>query len=89
MTEPVPDICPGCGLELLGDPIPEQHAHLYGGTHFRREIGVEIRGVYDGVLFWACPDCGHAWNRWSKDTYRHKLAEHHMDRFKWSNAQRQ
>lgn len=21
---------------------------------------VEIRGVYDGALFWACP-CGHAW----------------------------
>ena len=30
-----------------------------------RAIGVEVQGVYDGVLYWACPDCGHAWPRWS------------------------
>jgi RNase P subunit RPR2 len=26
--------------------------------------GVEIQGVYDGILFWRCLDCGHAWQRW-------------------------
>lgn len=37
----------------------------YGDTtHFRRVMGHEVRGVYDGVLFWSCPDCGHAWPRW-------------------------
>lgn len=37
-----------------------------GKTHFRREIGIEIFGIYDGVLFWQCPDCGWAWHRaWS------------------------
>lgn len=25
-------------------------------------LGVVIRGVYDGVLFWRCEDCGHAWH---------------------------
>lgn len=34
-------------------------------THFRREIGYEDRDVYDGVLFWFCPDCGHAWHFWT------------------------
>ena len=27
-------------------------------------IGHEVRGVYDGVLFWSCGACGHIWNRW-------------------------
>lgn len=42
------------------------HCKPYGdSTHFRREMGHEVRGVYDGVLFWSCPDCGHAWPRWT------------------------
>lgn len=55
----------------------------YGdATHFRREIGHEVRGVYDGVLFWSCPDCGHAWPRWDDGAGRlsfeaaHYVAEH-------------
>ena len=36
----------------------------YGdSTHFRREMGFEISEVYDGVLYWGCPDCGLAWPR--------------------------
>lgn len=31
---------------------------------FSRIIGIEIQGAYDGVLFWQCPDCGKAWQRW-------------------------
>jgi hypothetical protein len=30
---------------------------------YSRVIGVEIRGVYDGILYWECPDCGFAWAR--------------------------
>lgn len=65
------DSCPLCGTDLIGDPIPQESRDRgsYGeATHFRREIGVEIRGVYDGVLYWKCPDCGGAWNRWPKKT---------------------
>ena len=32
-----------------------------------RWIGHEVRGVYDGVLYWSCTVCGHAWNRWTSD----------------------
>lgn len=36
----------------------------YGdATHFRREVGIQVSGVYDGVLYWSCPDCGLAWPR--------------------------
>lgn len=33
---------------------------------FSRIIGVEIRGYYDGVAKWRCPDCGAEWNRFSR-----------------------
>lgn len=46
-------------------------------------IGVEIQGVYDGVLFWACPDCHGTWNRWDpeRDPYRWGQAEEHRTKF--------
>ena len=59
------DHCPHCQVSLQGDPIPEEHRKWYGtSTHYRKEIGIEIMGVYDGVLFWKCKDCGGTWHRW-------------------------
>lgn len=67
MTTPV--TCPHCETSLQGDPIPQEYvdAGYYPPevTHYDRTIGVEVRGVYDGVLYWACPDCGHGWPRWT------------------------
>lgn len=58
------ETCPGCGSSMQAEPIPEEHRHNYGGkTHFSRVIGVEIPGVYDGVLYWLCPACSHRWHR--------------------------
>ena len=37
--------CPHCGTQLTKP----------GG--FLKTIGVEIRGMYDGVAYWLCPDC--------------------------------
>ena len=46
-----------------------------------RWLGHEIRGVYDGVLYWSCLDCGHAWNRWTDPTdRRHEAAEKYLFR---------
>lgn len=75
------DTCPECGTSLIGDPIPSEDRGAFGhAAHFRREIGVEIRGVYDGVLYWKCPDCGRAWNRWEKNTRLYEAAQLHVDR---------
>jgi predicted RNA-binding Zn-ribbon protein involved in translation (DUF1610 family) len=64
--------CPACGVSLVGDPIPEPDRYLFGGsTHFGRAIGIEIPGVYDGVLYWQCPDCGHTWDRFPPGDRRH------------------
>jgi hypothetical protein len=69
------DDCPNCKMSLVGDPIPDQSLPLYGGsTHYRKEVGVEIRGVYDGVLYWSCPGCGWAWHRWD-DSNPEKVAK--------------
>lgn len=69
----MPDICPHCATDLQGDAIPQEYIDKgwYGtNTHYSRKIGVEIRGVYDGVLFWQCPDCGGRWHRFSEGPLR-------------------
>lgn len=50
-TDLDPRACPKCGADLRIGP-------------YSRTIGIECRGIYDGVLFWACPDCRHGWHRW-------------------------
>lgn len=32
-------------------------------------MGHEIRGVYDGVLFWSCLAAGHMWPRFSAEEW--------------------
>ena len=74
------DICPLCKADLQGDEIPEEVQHMYSGTHFSRKIGYEIRGVYDGVLFWVCPDCDQAFHRWEIQDMRDR-AQPYIDKF--------
>ena len=67
--------CPSCGSDLQGAPIPEEHRAigLYGDnppTHFSRKVGIEYPGIYDGVLIWSCPDCGHSWPRFTTHALR-------------------
>lgn len=37
----------------------------YGNENarFSRLIGIEVRGLYDGVCKWRCPDCNAEWER--------------------------
>lgn len=37
-------------------------------------FGVEIRGVYDGILLWECRYCGHRWPRFPEGTGLHRRA---------------
>lgn len=54
--------CPHCNTSLIGDPIPKDIVEHYSGTHWRREIGIEYPGKYDGIWEWKCPDCGGTWD---------------------------
>lgn len=65
--------CPVNGCDLRAGEIPQDYLEkgYYGPwspedgpRYYSRMIGVEVPGVYDGVLYWRCPDCGAAWHRW-------------------------
>lgn len=47
------------------------------GLERAQVYGVEVRGVYDGVLYWQCPapSCGHAWHRFSEGHHLRRRAE--------------
>lgn len=57
--------CPTCSLDYeLNDKI----------------VGIEIRGLYDGVLFWKCP-AGHYFHRWPPDSIYYKRANAYAQEF--------
>lgn len=53
------------------ETCPHCTAPLTDGDE-RLELGHEMRGIYEGVLFWSCPHCGLAWSRFGNG---HRLAE--------------
>lgn len=67
------DACPACDADLL---------YERNGQTYTRLVGVEVRGVYDGILYWMCPSCEHRWHRWSyEDQPRlHAAAEPYVSR---------
>lgn len=71
------DMCPHCGEYLT---------HEVHGVVYTRATAVEVRGVYDGGLFYAhVPSpgepkaCGKAWHRWSEGVRLHTVAEPYID----------
>jgi len=59
---PEPTECPSCGVSLVDNPV----------------IGIEVQGVFDGVLFWQCPDCGAQWHRFDLTSRQYHVAAKHM-----------
>ena len=56
--------CPECGVSWDGGDIPEAiRAHYNPPYKWSRLVGIEVPEVYDGVLYWMCPDCESVWNR--------------------------
>jgi len=47
---------------------------------WQRFHGIEVRGAYDGILIWQCPDCDHLWPRFSKENWEtmHNRAVAHI-----------
>lgn len=64
-----PTYCPLCGAELT---------YEVDGVSYSRAVGVEITGVYDGALFWACPRCGFVWHRFGRGSRLWALAEPYL-----------
>ena len=49
-----------------------------GNTDGSKLMGIEVPGVYDGVLYWRCLACGQQWNRWPVGTHLWAQAEIHL-----------
>lgn len=47
-------------------------------------LGHEVAEVYDGILFWSCLNCGHAWLSTSATGHRGEVAAHMVDA--WNKA---
>lgn len=61
-----PTVCEVCDLTFEYQVDGSTYTHL---------IGVEVQGVYDGVLYWMCPRCESAFHRWPEGHRLHKLAD--------------
>lgn len=59
------DGCPSCGAEL--GFIDDE------GVPQSRRIGIVLPLDFDGVMFWVCPECEHAWHTWT-DMYMVNMA---------------
>lgn len=70
-----PTSCPRCGNDFKGPEVPEEHREAFGATHFSTVVGVEIRGVYDGIAYWQDPVCGWAFHRFGSDHPRYEVID--------------
>jgi len=71
--------CPRCNADLIEEHVNEDGSCVTG----RREIGVELPHLYDGILFWCCPDCGETWNDWPLDHPRRAVAVREQLVWEW------
>lgn len=65
---------------------PERHSQRLGptcpkcGAIEHDLLGHQVQGVYDGVLYWECMKCGHAWARdWEPGSRREYRARELVD----------
>lgn len=70
------DACPHCGMNLLGEPIPDTDPV----RHYHLDLLAEIPEMYDGGLFYACPRCNGRWHRWPEGSHLRNVAAPYVDR---------
>lgn len=67
--------CEVCGESFQGFRIPEEDLRkgYYGEwdgvtpQFGSLKHGIQVRGVYDGILIWQCPFCQYMWPRFSEE----------------------
>jgi len=56
------------------EDIKESILNSYSEPHrWSRLIGVEVRGRYDGISYWECPDCKTMWDRFTGKKVEHEI----------------
>lgn len=66
----VSETCPHCGVRL---------DYEVDGQTYSRVVGVEVSPIYDGVLFWRCPECGGYWHRFPAEDFRRDSANQYAE----------
>lgn len=63
------EYCPHCKSDQTGPEIPLDVREQYdpATSHYSRTIGVEISEIYDGILFFECPDCHGRWHAFTDE----------------------
>lgn len=74
--------CPACDVDLT---------YVVEGRTYSKATSVEIRGVYDGGLFYAhtreSGGCGFAWHRWPEKHYLRARASLYLT--EWNDRNRE
>lgn len=73
--------CFSCGFDLSYSVDTETFDDAGNSTGTERReyshlLGIEISAIYDGILYWQCPNCNHRTNRWPEGHFLHDRAEH-------------
>jgi len=73
-VNPLPECerCPDCGADAS-----HASAHRHPASSLPN-LDPEVRAHYDGILFWACNQCGQAWHHWDLTSPLHHTAEKYM-----------
>lgn len=71
LSSPPPPVerCGWCSADLRGEPLG-----WAPGRFASRAVPVAVLGVYDGALYWECPECCWRWHRWPEGDWRHGRA---------------
>lgn len=56
--------------KLCGEDLSYEVDGKFGKMLYSRLTGIEIRGEYDGVLYWHCPKCNGRWNRFTGEVLK-------------------
>lgn len=67
--------CPYCFIDLRGSQLPGTDPPQY----YSKLMGIEVPGLYDGILYYECPSCQGKMHRFRKGTRERKLAEVYVD----------
>lgn len=76
------EFCPHCGHDLTAydeSGKPKMVPETFPPHFYSTKIGMEIPGVYDGILFWVCPVCNGRWHRFSENDDRYEAADEYVN----------
>lgn len=71
MNKPLSQECPTCFADLRGAPIPNTNPVRY----YSHLIHVELPYIFDGTLFYECPNCETRYHRFAPESNLYQRAD--------------